>query len=54
VAGIAREIRVRDLQHRQASWMLAGGADVQIVRECLGHASPRVTERCPHTLPDTG
>ncbi|WP_433462170.1 hypothetical protein [Spirillospora sp. CA-128828] len=34
--------------------VLAGGADVQIVRERLGHASLRATERYLHTLPDAG
>lgn len=53
-AGIGRKIRVRDLRHAHASWVLAGGADVQIVRERLGHASLRATERYLHTLPDAG
>lgn len=51
-ADIERKIRVRDLRHAHASWLLAGGADVQIVRERLGHASLRATERYLHTLPD--
>ncbi len=38
--------------HAHASWLLAGGADLQIVRERLGHAGPRATERYLHTLPD--
>jgi integrase len=53
-AGIDRKIRVRDLRHAHASWVLAGGADVQIVRERLGHSSLRATERYLHTLPDAG
>jgi integrase len=52
-AGITRRIRLHDLRHAHASWVLAGGADVQIVRERLGHASLRATERYLHTLPDT-
>jgi integrase len=38
-----------DLRHAHASWLLAGGADLQTVRERLGH---RATERYLHTLPD--
>jgi hypothetical protein len=33
--------------------MIAGGADLQTVRERLGHASLRATERYLHSLPDT-
>jgi site-specific recombinase XerD len=51
-AGIGRRVRVRDLRHAHASWVLAGGADLQIVRERLGHAGLRATENL-HTLPDT-
>jgi integrase len=50
--GIDRRIRVRDLRHAHASWVLAGGADLQTVRERLGHAGLRATERYLHTLPD--
>jgi integrase len=50
-AGITRRIQVRDLRHAHASWALAGGADLQTVRERLGHAGLRATERYLHTLP---
>jgi len=46
-------LQVHDLRHTNASWMIAGGADLQTVRERLGHASPRATERYLHSLPDT-
>lgn len=52
-AGIGRRVRVRDLRHTHASWLLAGGADLQTVRERLGHAGLRATERYLHTLPNT-
>jgi hypothetical protein len=52
-AGIIRRIRMHDLRHAHASWLLAGGADLQMVRERLGHASLRSTERYLHTLPDS-
>lgn len=39
--------------HAHASWLLAGGADIQTVNERLGHTSLRITEKYLHTLPDT-
>jgi len=44
-------VRVHDLRHAHASWLLAGGADIQVVKERLGHASIVTTERYLHTLP---
>jgi integrase len=52
-AGITRRVRMHDLRHAHASWLLAGGADVQTVRERLGHASLRATERYLHTLAES-
>jgi integrase len=40
------------LRHAHASWLLAGGADLQVVKERLGHGSIRTTERYLHTLAD--
>ncbi|GAB3259184.1 tyrosine-type recombinase/integrase [Kineosporia babensis] len=40
------------LRHAHASWLLAGGADLQVVKERLGHASISTTERYLHTLPN--
>ena len=45
------KVRIHDLRHAHASWLLAGGADLQVVKECLGHASIATTERYLHTLP---
>ena len=50
-AGLAG-LRVHDLRHAHASWLLAGGADLQVVKDRLGHASIVTTERYLHTLPD--
>jgi integrase len=48
-AGLAA-LRVHDLRHAHASWLLAGGADLQVVKERLGHASIVTTERYLHKL----
>jgi integrase len=40
------------LRHAHASWLLAGGADLQVVKERLGHAKISTTEGYLHTLPD--
>jgi integrase len=50
-AGIEGAVRMHDLRHAHASWLLAGGADLQVVKERLGHASIATTERYLHTLP---
>lgn len=44
--------RVHDLRHTHASWLLAGGADLQVVKERLGHSSIATTQKYLHTLPD--
>ena len=50
-AGIDRPMRFHGLRHAHASWLLAGGADLQTVRERLGHDSLRATEKYLHTVP---
>jgi hypothetical protein len=40
------------LRHAHASWLLAGGANLQVVKERLGQRSIRATERYLHTLPE--
>jgi integrase len=51
-AGITFPARPHDMRHAHASWLLAGGADLQVVKERLGHASIMTTQRYLHTLPD--
>jgi len=51
-ANLDIHVRVHDLRHAHASWLLAGGADLQVVKERLGHGSIATTERYLHTLPD--
>lgn len=51
-AGIDPPVRLHDLRHALASWLLAGGADLQVVEERLGHRSIPTTEKYLHTRPD--
>jgi integrase len=46
-----RQVRIHDLRHAHASWLIAGGADLQVVKERLGHASIATTEKYLHSLP---
>lgn len=41
---------IHGLRHAHASWLLAGGADLQVVKERLGHASIATTALYLHTL----
>jgi integrase len=51
-AQIELNVTMRDLRHAHASWLLAGGADIQVVKERLGHGSISTTQKYLHTLPD--
>lgn len=42
--------RTHDLRHSHASWLLSGGADLEVVRDRLGHGSITTTGRYTHTL----
>jgi integrase len=50
-AGIA-DGTFHGLRHAHASWLLHGGADLQVVKERLGHAKISTTEGYLHTLPE--
>ena len=45
-------VRVHDLRHAHASWLLAGGADLKSVMDRMGHAQIQTTQKYLHTLPD--
>jgi site-specific recombinase XerD len=50
-AGLPETVTPHGLRHAHASWLLAGGADLQVVKERLGHTSITTTQRYLHTLP---
>lgn len=50
--GLDFHVRVHDLRHAHASWLLAGGADLKAVMERLGHSQLATAQRYLHTLPD--
>lgn len=52
-AGLDFHVRVHDLRHAHASWLLAGGADLKTVMERLGHSQIQTTQKYLHTLPDS-
>ena len=51
-AGIDFDVRVHDLRHAHASWLLAGGSDLKSVMDRMGHAQITTTQKYLHTLPD--
>jgi len=51
-AGLDYAVRPHDLRHAHASWLLAGGADIQVVKERLGHGSIVTTQKYLHSLPE--
>lgn len=46
------KVRLHDLRHTHASWLLAGGADLKVVMDRLGHSNLSTTQRYLHTMPD--
>jgi integrase len=45
-------VRIHDLRHAHASWLLAGGADLKSVMERMGHTQIQTTQKYLHALPD--
>jgi integrase len=51
-ANLGYHVRVHDLRHTHASWLLAGGADLKTVMERMGHSQIQTTQKYLHALPD--
>jgi len=51
-SGIDFDVRVHDLRHAHASWLLAGGSDLKSVMDRMGHAQITTTQKYLHKLPD--
>jgi site-specific recombinase XerD len=51
-SGIDYQVRVHDLRHAHASWLLAGGSELKSVMDRMGHAQITTTQKYLHTLPD--
>ncbi|HVV76273.1 MAG TPA: tyrosine-type recombinase/integrase [Mycobacteriales bacterium] len=51
-AELGYHVRVHDLRHAHASWLLAGGADLRTVMARMGHSQVTTTQRYLHALPD--
>ncbi len=45
-------VRIHDLRHAHASWLLAGGSDLKSVMERMGHAQIQTTQKYLHALPE--
>jgi site-specific recombinase XerD len=52
-SGIDFPVRMHDVRHAHASWLLAEGSDLKSVMERMGHAQIQTTQKYLHTLPDT-
>jgi integrase len=51
-SGVGFDVRVHDLRHAHASWLLAGGSDLKSVMDRMGHAQITTTQKYLHVLPD--
>lgn len=53
-AELRRTVRFHDLRGAHASWLLAGGADLKVVMDRLGHKQITTTQQYLGSLPDAG
>lgn len=50
-SGLDFNVRIHDLRHAHASWLLAGGADLKSVMDRMGHTQIQTTQKYLHALP---
>jgi site-specific recombinase XerD len=53
-AKIEQKVTFHNLRAAHASWLLAGGGDIIVVQERLGHRRIETTRQYTGTLPDAG
>jgi integrase len=53
-AKVDQKVTFHNLRAAHASWLLAGGADIIVVQERLGHRRITTTQQYTGTLPDAG
>lgn len=53
-AKLPANLRVHDLRHSYASWLVQDGVSLREVQQLLGHSSITTTERYSHLAPDAG
>jgi len=51
-SSVGFDVRVHDLRHAHASWLLAGGSDIKSVMDRMGHAQITTTQKYLHPMPD--
>jgi integrase len=51
-SGVDFAVRMHDLRHAHASWLLAEGSDLRSVMERMGHAQIQTTQKYLHALPE--
>lgn len=51
-SGVGFPVRMHDLRHAHASWLLAEGSDLRSVMERMGHAQIQTTQKYLHALPE--
>jgi integrase len=51
-SGIGFNVRIHDLRHAHASWILSEGSDLKSVMDRMGHAQIQTTQKYLHALPE--